>query len=132
VRRRLSALALLATLLLLGGAVGADEADRPEILHVTVLGPLAVGRPAELRVAYRARRANVAALVQVIEDLDGPHRATRQREFSVVARAFGLEAGELVVPIAFGTPGRKRVVVTLVTDERAESDPESVEVDVTL
>lgn len=111
-------------------AAPAQADELPVILHVAVPGPLAVGRAAELRVAYRAPRANVTALVQVIEDLDGPRRATTLREFNVVARAFGLEAGDLVVPIGFGTPGRKRVVVTLVTDERTESDPESVEVDV--
>ena len=76
---------------------------------------------------YRARRANVVAVIQVVEDLDGARRATRQRELGVVAAAFGREAGDLLVPLDFVTPGRKRVVLTLVTDEREESEPASVE-----
>jgi hypothetical protein len=50
----------------------------------------------------------------------------------VIARAFGRETGELTVPLAFDRPGRKRVVVTLVTDERDESEPAEVEVEATL
>jgi hypothetical protein len=113
-----------------GVPVRADDAGLPRILHVAVPARLAVGRPADLRVTYRAPRANVVALVQVLEDLDGRQRATRQRELDVISRAFGQETGELVVPLAFGTPGRKRIVLSLVTDEREESDPETVEVEV--
>lgn len=108
----------------------ADEADRPEIVYVAVPGRPAVGRQAEARVTYRARRANVVAVVQVVEDLDGVRRASRQRELGVLAAAFGREAGELTVPLAFESPGRKRVVLTLVTDEREESEPASLEIDV--
>jgi hypothetical protein len=64
------------------------------------------------------------------EDLDGARRATSQREIDVIAAAFGREQGELVLPLAFTTPGRKRVAFTLLTDERDESDPVSVDVDV--
>ena len=120
----------LAALLLVGTLAGAAEADRPEILHIAVLGRLAVGRRAEARLTYRAPRANVVAVIQVVEDLDGAHRATRQRELGVVVAAFGREAGDLLVPIDFVTPGRKRVGLTLVTDEREESDPASVEIEV--
>jgi hypothetical protein len=122
--------ACLAALLLLGGGAGADEADRPEILHVAVPGRLIAGRSGQARVTYRARQANIVAVVQVVEDLDGARRVTSQREIGVVASAFGRDAGDLVVPIAFVTPGRKRVVFTLLTDEREESDPVSVDVDV--
>ena len=128
--RRTATVAWLAAALLVGVAAGADEADRPEILHVTAPDRLAVDQPGQARVAYRARRANVVAVVQVVEDLDGPRRTTRQRELGVVAAAFGREAGDLLMPIAFATPGRKRVVLTLVTDEREESEPASVEIEV--
>ena len=129
-RRCLSASALLAALLLLGGAVAADEADRPEILNVAISGGLVAGRAAAARVTYRARQANIVAVVRIVEDLDGARRVTSQREISVVAAAFGREEGDLVVPLAFATPGRKRVVFTLLTDERVESDPANVVVDV--
>jgi hypothetical protein len=97
---------------------------------VKVLGRPAVGRRSEVRVAYRAPRANVMAVIQAVEDLDGARRASRQQEVGVVAAAFGREAGELSVPLDFETPGRKRVVLTLVTDEREESEPESIEIEV--
>lgn len=122
--------ACLVALLLIGGAAGADEADRPEILNVTVPGRLVAGHAGAARVTYRARQANIVAVVQVIEDLDGARRVTSQREISVVAAAFGREEGDLVVPLAFATPGRKRVVFTLLTDEREASDPASVDVEV--
>ena len=128
----------LAVLLLVGGIARAqetdrpqiDDADRPEIVNVAVVGRLAVGRAAQARIAYRARQANVAAVVQEIEDLDGPRRVTSQREVDVVAAAFGREQGELVLTLAFTTPGQKRVTFTLLTDERNDGDPVSVEVDV--
>jgi hypothetical protein len=115
---------------LVGARGSAEEADRPEILHVTVPGRLTVAGAAEARVAYRARRANVVAVVQVVEDLEGGRRTTRQRELGVVAAAFGREGGDLLVPLAFTTPGRKRLVFVLVTDEREESEPASLEIDV--
>jgi hypothetical protein len=129
----------LAVLLLIGGIARAeegdrpeiDDADRPEIVNVAVVGRLAVGRAGQARIAYRARQANVAAVVQEIEDLDGARRVSSQREIDVIATAFGREQGELVLPVAFTTPGRRRVTFTLLTDERNESDPVSVEVDVT-
>ena len=129
-RRRLPAWAGLTALLLLGGAAGSDEADRPEILNITVPGRLVAGHAGEARITYRARRANVAAVIRAVEDLDGARRMTSQRELGMVAAAFGREAGDLVVPLAFATPGRKRVVFTLLTDEREESDPASVEIEV--
>src|SRR5262245_37276066 len=130
--------ACLVVSLLLGGIARADEADRPEIddadrpeiVHVAVVGRLAVGRAGQARIRYRARQANVAAVVQEVEDLDGARRVTSQREIDVIAAAFGREQGELVLPLAFATPGRKRVAFTLLTDERNESDPVSVDVDV--
>jgi hypothetical protein len=130
VRRRLPAWTCLTALLLVGAAAGTDEADRPEILNITVLGRLVAGHAGEARVTYRARRANVVALIQAVEDLDGARRMTSERELGVVAAAFGREGGDLVVPLAFATPGRKRVVFTLLTDEREESDPASVEIEV--
>ena len=129
-RRRLLAWTCLIVLLLVGGAAGSDEADRPEILNVMVPGRLVAGRAGEARITYRARRANVVAVIRAVEDLDGARRMTSQRELGVVAAAFGREGGDLVVPLAFATPGRKRVVFTLLTDEREESDPASVEVEV--
>ncbi len=129
-RRRILEPALLAVLLLVGGAVGADEADRPEILNVAIPGRAVAGRAVAARITYRARRANVVAVIQVVEDLDGARRITSQREIGVVAAAFGREEGDLVLALGFATPGRKRVVFTLVTDEREESDPARVEVDV--
>jgi hypothetical protein len=126
---------LLGVLLALGLAAtapawAAEDGDLPEILHVGVPPRLVAGQPAEVRVSYRAPQANVVALIEVVEDLDGVQRATRQREIGVVARAFGLEAGELVVHVSFPTPGRKRLVLVLVTDARAQSDPATIEVDV--
>ncbi len=128
--RRSASGAGLAALLLVGTLAGAAEADRPEILHVAVLGRLAVGHRAEARLTYRAPWGNVVAVVQTVEDLDGARRATRQRELGVIAAAFGREAGDLLVPLDLLTPGRKRVVLTLVTDEREESEPASVELEV--
>jgi hypothetical protein len=138
VRRPRPAWACLAALLLVGGVARADEPgqfhlydpDQPEILNVAVVGRLAVGRAGQARITYRARQANVAAVVQVAEDLDGARRVTSQREVGVVAAAFGREEGDLVLSIAFATPGRKRLVFTLLTDARKESAPASVEVDV--
>jgi hypothetical protein len=69
-------------------------------------------------------------VIQAVDDLDGPRRMTSQRELGVVAAAFGREAGDLVLPLAFATPGRKRVVFTLLTDEREESDPAIIYVEV--
>jgi hypothetical protein len=130
VRRRSPLRACLSALLLVGGAVGADEAERPEILNVAVSGRLVAGRAGEARITYRARRANVVAVIQAVDDLDGPRRMTSQRELGVVAAAFGREEGDLVLPLAFATPGRKRVVFTLLTDEREESDPAIIYVEV--
>jgi hypothetical protein len=113
-----------------GIRAGAAEDDRPEILNVAIRGRLVVGQAGEARVTFRARRANVAAVVQAVEDLDGARRATRQRELSVVAAAFGHEAGELAVPLVFATPGRKRVMFVLVTDAREESESASIEIEV--
>ena len=120
----------LAALVLIGSPAGADEADRPEILNVAIPGRLVAGRAGTARITYRARRANIVAVIQVVEDLDGARRVTSQREVGVVAAAFGREEGDLVLRLAFATPGRKRVVFTLLTDEREESDPASVDVDV--
>jgi hypothetical protein len=130
VRRRPLASAGLATLLLAGALAGADEADRPEILHVAVPRQLVVGQRGEARVTYRAPGAHVVAVILAVEDLDGARRVTSQREVGVIAAAFGREAGDLVVPVAFATPGRKRIVFTLVTDERQESEPASIGVEV--
>lgn len=112
-------------------APGAAEGGRPEILQVSAPARVRVGARAELRVLFRAPQANVAALVQVVEDLEGPlvGRATWATETSVVARAFGVEAGELVVPVTFARPGWKRVTLTLLTDEREASDPATVELE---
>jgi hypothetical protein len=116
--------------LLADAPAGAAGADRPEILNVAVRGRLVVGQPGEARVTYRVPRANVVAVIRTLEDLDGGRRATRQQALSVVAAAFGHEAGELAVPLVFTTPGLKRVVLVLVTDSREESEPASVEIEV--
>jgi hypothetical protein len=122
--------ACLVALLLIGGPVGAVEADPPEILNVAIPRRLVAGQAGEARITYRARRANVVAVIQVVEDLDGARRVTSQREISVVAAAFGREEGDIALALAFATPGRKRLVFTLLTDEREQSDPARVEVDV--
>lgn len=107
------------------------QGDLPVIVHVAAPLRVQVGVQGEIRLTYRARRANVVAVVRAIEDLDGPlaPRSTSEREFGVVARAFGHEAGELTVPVSFVTPGWKRVTLTLVTDERELSEGAVVEVE---
>jgi hypothetical protein len=119
-------------LALLAGAAGAGERDLPWIVRIEPPGRLRAGQVGELRVTYRAPAGNVVAVLEATEDLDGPPtaRATREREVSVVARAYGFRRGALVWPLAFATPGWKRVTLTLVTDERELSDPEVLEVDV--
>jgi len=49
-------------------------------------------------------------------------------EIGVITAAYGREEGDLVVPIGFTTPGRKRVTFTLMTEQREESEAVSVEV----
>jgi hypothetical protein len=132
-RRRRGVLATVGlALFLLGTAAGADDRDLPVIVDVAAPARLRVGVAADVRLAYRAPRANVVAVVEAVDDLDGPPlgRATREREVGVVARAFGYESGQLTVAVAFATPGRKRVTLRLITDEREESDPAMVEVEV--
>jgi hypothetical protein len=116
--------------LLLVGASGAQDAERPEILNVAFPERLTAAQPATARITFRAPRGNVVAVIQIIEDLDGPRRVTSQREVSVVAAAFGFEEGDLLLPIEFATPGRKRVVFSLLTDERQESDRERMYIEV--
>ncbi len=126
--------ACLIVVMLAPAAAAADSADEPPTI-LTVAAPerLRVGTPGEIRLTYRARQGNVVAVVRVIDDLEsaGGRRVSHQREFGVIARAFGREAGELVVPLSFQSPGRKRVALTLVTDERDESEPAIVEVEAT-
>lgn len=119
-------------MLALAGPAFAGSGDLPLIVDVAAPPRLRVGEVGEVRLAYRAPRANVVAVVQVLEDVDGPAlaRSSRVRELGVVARAYGYETGELVVPVAFGMPGLKRLTLTLVTDERERSDPAVVELDV--
>ncbi len=114
-----------------GPAATADEARLPLIVGVAAPERLRVGMAGEMRLTYRAPQANVVAVVQTVEDLDGAgvRRSTRQREVGVVARAFGRETGDLTVPLSFASPGWKRVMLTLVTDEREESEPATVEVE---
>jgi hypothetical protein len=110
---------------------GAARDDAPVIVDVRAPPRLRVGAAGEIRLTYRAPRGDIVAVVQTVEDVDGPglRRSTRQRRFDVIARAFGREEGELALPLAFETPGRKRVVVALVTDEAETSDPAEVEVE---
>jgi hypothetical protein len=123
------AAACLGALLLVAPA-GAQDADRPEILNVTFPERLTAGQSATVRITFRAPRGNVVAVIQILEDLDGPRRVTSQRQVSVVATAFGFEEGDIVLPIEFATPGRKRVVFSLLTDEREESDRERMYIEV--
>ena len=115
-------------------AVAEERSDRdlPEIVDVAAPSRLRVGDVSEVRLRYRAPRANVVAIVQATEDADGPAvaRSTSEREVGVVARAFGFESGELRLPLAFSTPGLKRVTLTLVTDERERSETAVVEIEV--
>jgi hypothetical protein len=127
--RAVAAAACLAALVVVGGAA-AEEATRPEILNVTFLGRLTASQPATVQVTFRAPGANVVAVIQILEDLDGSRRTTSQRQVSVVAAAFGFEEGDLLLPIEFATPGRKRLVLSLLTDEREESDRERLYIDV--
>jgi hypothetical protein len=124
---------LLWSLLAAAPAAPAAGDLRPVIEAVVTAPRQAVGQAGEVRIRYRAPGANVVAVVVAVEDLDGPplQRASRQREVGVVTRAFGREAGELAVPLAFTTPGGKRVRVVLLTDEREASDPAEVEVEAT-
>ena len=78
---------------------------RPEILSVAFLGRLTVGQAVTARLTFRAPRANVVAVIQILEDLDGPRRVTSQRQVSVVAAAFGFEEGDLSLPIEFASTG---------------------------
>jgi len=131
-RRGRRAGALAALVVALAGPAVAGGEERPLIVDVAAPPRLRVGEVGELRLVYRAPRANVVAVVQILEDVDGPAlaRSSRARELGVVARAFGYEAGELAVPLTFTTPGWKRVTLSLVTDERERSDPAVVEVEV--
>ncbi len=130
--RPLGAGVVLACLVALwpASAAGVTEGERPEIVNVAVAGRPVAGRAVTARLSYRAQQGNVVAVILEVEDLDGPSRATTQREISVIAAAFGREEGELSLPLGFATPGRRRVTFTLVTDEREESDPASIDVDV--
>jgi hypothetical protein len=113
-------------------SAAAQERDLPWIVRIDPPARLGAGQAVELRVTYRAPRANVVAVLEATEDLDGPAtgRTMREREVSVVARAYGYRRGELVWPVAFATSGLKRVTLTLVTDERELSDPVTVELEV--
>jgi len=130
-RRTLGLLALLA-LLSVAGRVAGEEAQPP--LIVTVIPPprLVVGTSLDFVVVFRAPGANVVAIVETVEDLDGPllRRTTRQRRIGVIGRAFGREAGQLPVSVSFGGAGPKRLTFVLVTDDGDESDPWSLEADV--
>ena len=123
----------LMCLALIALAAGAQERDLPWIVRIDPPARLGAGRAVELRVTYRAPRANVVAVLEATEDLDGPAtgRTMREREVSVVARVYGYRQGELAWPVAFATAGWKRVTLTLVTDERELSDPVAVELEVT-
>ena len=130
-RRTLGLLALLA-LLSVAGRVAGEEAQPP--LIVTVIPPprLVVGASLDFVVVFRAPGGNVVAIVETVEDLDGPllRRTTRQRRIGVIGRAFGREAGQLPVSVSFGGAGPKRLTFVLVTDDGDESDPWSLEADV--
>jgi hypothetical protein len=126
----LGALALVG----IGVAPGVPAAEDPPPVIVTVSIPprLVAGVPLDFVVVYRAPRANLVAVDQTVEDLDGPlfRRTTRQRRIGVIAQAFGYQAGELRIPVAFAGAGRRRLTVVLVTDDGVESDPRSIEVDI--
>jgi hypothetical protein len=125
--------AVLLGLAILGAAAPAGAVDPlPVIVQVSVPPRVRAGEASAIRLAYRAPAANVVAVLEAFEDLDGPvgDRATREREVGVVARAFGREQGELLVALTFATAGRKRVTLTLVTDARDQSDPAVVELEV--
>ena len=91
--------------LVLVGASGAQDAERPEILNVAFPERLTAGQPATARITFRAPRGNVVAVIQILEDLDGARRVTSQREVGVVAAAFGFEEGDLLLPIKFHGAG---------------------------
>ncbi len=126
------AIAVLILVTAAAAGQGRGEEALPVIVTVVVSPRLRVGEPGEVRIAYRAPQANIVAVLQALDDLDGPSArlASREREVGVVARAFGYETGELVLPLAFATLGWKRVTLTLVTDERELSDPAVVELEV--
>jgi hypothetical protein len=124
--------AILGLLAWAASAGGADPASLPWIERIDPPVRLWAGQTGELRLRYRAPRENVVAVLEVAEDLDGPltARSTREREVSVVARAYGYPRGELAWPLSFATPGWKRLTLTLVTEERELSDPVTVELEV--
>jgi hypothetical protein len=119
-------------LLVLASVALADEAELPVIVDVAVPPRVRVGQVTAVRLAYRAPLANVATVVEAVEDLDGPaaSRSTRERAIGVTARAYGYETGDLVLSLAFATPGLKRVTLTLVTDQGESSEAAVVEVEV--
>jgi hypothetical protein len=127
--RRLALGALVALGLVTPALRSSADTPLPVILQVVAPARMAVGTTALVRVRFRAPRADVVTLVLVADDLDGSGQvlASRQRALNVLARAFGDAQGELTAPIAFSTPGRKRVTLTLVTDEGLESDAETVD-----
>ena len=134
----------LGVLLLLGGLAHAeegdqpetgrpeiDDADLPEILSVVVVGNVSLNRAGQARIAYHARQANISAVVLEVEDLDGARRShlpagdrRDRRRRSAASRASSC------------CPSRSRhragseYAFTLLTDERNEGDPVSVDVDV--
>jgi hypothetical protein len=102
------------------------------ILTVVAPARLVVGRTATFTVVFRAPAANVVAVVQTTEDVDGSRLrlTSRQRRVGVIAQAFGREDGQLPITVSFDHAGRTRLTFVLVTDDGDESDPWSLEGDV--
>jgi hypothetical protein len=124
----------LALVISAGLVVPAASAEGPPPVIVAITSPprAVLGVSLDFVVVFRAPRANVVAVDQIVEDLDGPllRRTTRQRRIGVVAQAFGHQAGELRTTVTFTVSGRRRLTFVLVTDEGDESDPRSIEVDI--
>ena len=127
----LGLIAFLAVLVLSGQGAG-GEVGPPLIVTVVPPPRLVVGASLDFVVVFRAPGANVVAIVETVEDLDGPllRRTTRQRRIGVIGRAFGREAGQLPVSVSFRGAGPKRLTFVLVTDDGDESDPWSLDADV--
>jgi len=110
-----------------------QDARTPVILTLEGPARLRVAEEGTLALTYRAPRANVVAVLQEI--VEAPDRgrppATAQREFPVVSRAYGKATGTLTLQVRFATAGMKRLTFALITDDGVQSEPSSIELEVT-
>ena len=112
-------------------AAGVEEGDPPEIVNVAVVGRPSAGRAVTARVTYRAQQGNVVAvIVRRSRIWTGRAASPPSGRSAWSPRRSAARRASSSLPLGFATPGRRRVTFTLVTDEREESDPASIDVDV--